>query len=75
MDDSPGMHLVVTVDDLIHERNSLSLGDGPLTADCLGKVTSLAQLRNDVGVVPGVVDVIDFDNVIAILETFENFDL
>ena len=75
MDYPSGMHLVVTVDDLIHERNSLSFWDGPLTADGFGKITSFTKLSDDVGVVSGVVDIIDFDNVIAILQTFEDFNL
>ena len=67
MNDSSGMHLVVTVDDLIHQRNGLSLRDRPLTADCFSEIPSFAQLGDDVGVVSCVVDVVNFDNVIAIL--------
>ena len=69
------MNLVVTVDNLIHERNSLSFWERPLAANHFSKISSITEFGNDVCVVASVVNVIDFDNVIAILEVFKDINL
>ena len=75
MNDRSHIDLVVTVDDLIHEGYSLSFRKRSLAADDLGKVASITEFSNNVCVVPCVVDVIDFYDVIAILEVFEDINL
>ena len=70
MDDAPLKNLVVTVDDLVHQRNSFCLRDGSPFANQLGQVPALTQLSDDVSIVLSVVNVVKFDDVVAILESF-----
>lgn len=74
MNDRAGVDLVVTVDDLVHEGDGLGLGEGPFVGDGFGEVSSVAELGDDVGVVAGVVNVIDFYDVVTVFEVFEDID-
>ena len=73
MNDAPCLHVVVSIDDLIHKRNCLTLRKALLAGDELGKITSITKLSYDVSVVLGVVYIIDFKDVVAVLEGFEDF--
>lgn len=70
MDDGPGMDVVVSVDDLVHERDGLGLRDGATAGDHLSEVPAIAEFGDDVGVVFGVIDVVNFYDVIAVFECF-----
>jgi hypothetical protein len=52
---------------LIHEWNGFSFGKGFASGDEFGEVSSIAKLCDDVGIVFGVVDVVDFYDVFAVL--------
>jgi len=73
MNDAPYLQVVVSIDDLIHKRNCLTLGKALLAGDELGKITSITKLSYDVSVVLGVVYIIDFKDIVAVLEGFEDF--
>jgi hypothetical protein len=73
MNDAPCLHVVVSIDDLIHKRNCLTLGKALLAGDELRKITSITKLSYDVSVVLSVVYIIDFKDVVAVLEGFEDF--
>lgn len=75
MDDTSGVNAVVTVDDLVHERDGIVLGEGSARRDHFGQISAVTEFCDDVGVVFGVIDVIDFYNVFAVFEKFEHLDL
>lgn len=74
MDDAAGMNVVVAIDDLVHDGDGFCFWDGSAAGDQFGQVSSIAKFCDDVGIVFGVIDVINFYDVIAVLEYFEDVD-
>ena len=74
MNDALVLYLVVAVNDLIHEGKGLGFGKGSSAGDHFGEVSAVAEFGDDVGVVAGVVDVVDFDDVLAVFEGFQDFN-
>lgn len=75
MDDSSSLHVVVAIDDLVHQRNGLAFRQAPSTGDELGQITTITELGDDVGIIFGVIDVIDLKDVVAVLQRFQNIYL
>lgn len=73
MDDAARVDVVVACEDLVHEGDGFSFRDTFASRDEFGQISSLAELSDYVGVVFGVVDVIDFYDVLAVLQSFEDF--
>ena len=73
MDDSVGINISISIEDLIHEDNGFCLGDSLFGGDELGQITAIAQFSDDVGIIFGVIDVIEFDDILAIFQSFEYF--
>lgn len=71
VDDSLVVYVVVAVDDLVHERDGLVLGEAAAAGDEFGKIAAIAEFGDDVCIVFGVIDVINFYDVLAVLEAFE----
>ena len=67
------MDVIVSSENLVHEGNSCSFRDNFPIGDEFGQISSLAEFSDYVGVVLGVVDVIDFYYVLAVLQRFEHF--
>lgn len=72
VDYSAGLHVVVSIDDLVHESHSFRLGQCAFSGDELGKVAAITEFCDDIGVIFCVIDVIDLEDVVAVLERFED---
>lgn len=75
VNDAPGVDIVVTVDDLVHEGDGFVFGEAAAAGDEFGEVAAVAEFCDDVGVVFGVIDVVNFYDVFAVFEAFEDLDL
>ena len=73
MDNCAWVDVIVSSENLVHEGNSFSFRDNFPIGDEFGQISSLAEFSDYVGVVLGVIDVIDFYYVLAVLQRFEHF--
>lgn len=75
MDNTLGVDVVVSIDNLIHQWDGVCLGNRALAGDLFSEVAPIAKLSDDVGIVFCVIDVINFDYVFAVPEGFKDLDL
>jgi hypothetical protein len=73
MDDASSLHVVIAIDHLIHQRNGLTLRQAASTGDELGQIPTITELGDDVGIIFGVIDVVNLEYVVAILQRFQDF--
>jgi hypothetical protein len=64
--------MVVTVYDLCHEIECLMLWESFFSGDKFGQVPLIAELGDNVGIVFGGVNVIDFNDIFGVFEVFED---
>ncbi len=64
MDDSVGVDIGVAIEDLVHKGHCFWFGNDLFVGDELGEITAFAEFGDDVGIILGVVDVIEFDDVL-----------
>lgn len=74
MHDALSVNLHVTSDDLFEIINGLGLRHA-LLLDELAEVTILAELRDDVGVVLGSMNVEELDDVVTATDSLQTFNL
>lgn len=75
VNDSFSVDVVVAVDDLVHEGDGFVFWNTATAGDEFGQITTITELGNNVCVIFGVIDVINFYDVFAVLEGFEYLDL
>lgn len=75
MYDASCLHVVVAIDHLVHQRNGFSLSERAPARNIFREISTIAELSDDVCVVFSVVDVIDFEDVVAALKRLQDFDL
>jgi len=73
MDDSSRVDVVVSIKNLVHQYDSFNFRDGFSAGYELSQVASLAKFSDYIGIVFGIVDVIDFYYVLTVLQSFEYF--
>jgi hypothetical protein len=74
MHDGLTEHLVIAIDNLVHNRDCLSLRHILSGRNKLGEISSFAKFGDDVGVVLGGIDVVKFYYVLVVFHEFEHFD-
>jgi hypothetical protein len=74
MDNAVLVDSAIAVDDLFEDAERLGFGDDFLVFEKFGEVAALAKLSNDAGVIFGIEDFIELENVGDIFEQFEDFD-
>jgi hypothetical protein len=72
VNDASGLHIVIAIDDLIHEFNSIWFIQALLAGDMFGEISAIAEFGDDIGVVLGVIDVIDIEYIFTVLECLED---
>ena len=75
MDYAATINTGISIENLIHENDGLWLRNLSFVGDGLGEIASITKFRDDVCVILGIVDIVDFDDVLTILQNFENLDL
>lgn len=70
MDDAVGVNIGISIENLIHEDNGFCFGDGLFVGDELRQIATIAQFSDDVRIIFGVIDVIEFDDILAIFQSF-----
>lgn len=75
MYDSVVVDVRVAIDDLIHECHGLILRDNSLIGDELGEISAITEFSDDIGVVLGIVDVVNFYDIFAIFQNLEHLYL
>lgn len=74
MNNSIGTYFRVPVHNLPQVVNGFFLGHSPPGGDKLGQIPTLAEFGNNIGIIFGGVDIVHFDNVLALLECLENIN-
>ena len=72
MDDSVGVYLRVAIADLFEEIDCFAFGQSSARGDHVGEVTTLAKFSNNVSVVFGGIDLINFYNIVGLFEGLED---
>lgn len=72
MDDSVGVDFGVALSDLFKNIDGLRFGQSSTRGDHVGEVAALAKFSNDIGVVFGGIDLINFYNVVGLFEGLED---
>ena len=68
MDDSVGVYLWISCDDLLEDVDGFRLWQGPSGGDEPGKISSFAVFGDDVGIVFGGIDLFDIDDMLVFPE-------
>lgn len=74
MNYSIGADLGVTISNLAQVRDGLFFRESAFGGNEFGKVSPLAKFSNNIGIIFGGVDIVHFDNVLALLECLENIN-
>ena len=72
MDDSVGVDFGVAFADLFEDIDCFAFGQSSTGGDHVRKVTTLTKFGDDISVVFGGIDLINFDNVVGLFERLEH---
>ena len=68
-------NVVVTVDYLCHEIECLMLWESFFCGDEFSQVALITEFGDNVGIVFGGINVVDFDDILGVFEVFEDLHL